>query len=68
MAGGTVDQQLCRSHLESCRLGDVQLRNRIVMAPLTRICAANFGHILTDLMREYYAQRPTAGLIITEET
>jgi N-ethylmaleimide reductase len=54
--------------LEPYRLGDLQLGNRIVMAPLTRTRAANFGHIPTDLMREYYAQRATAGLIITEGT
>jgi N-ethylmaleimide reductase len=54
--------------LEPYRLGDLQLRNRIVMAPLTRTRAANFGHIPTDLMREYYAQRATAGLIIAEGT
>jgi N-ethylmaleimide reductase len=52
--------------LEPYGLGDLQLRNRIVMAPLTRTRAANFGHIPTDLMREYYAQRAAAGLIITE--
>jgi N-ethylmaleimide reductase len=47
-------------------LGDLQLRNRIVMAPLTRTRAANPGHVPTDLMREYYRQRATAGLIISE--
>jgi 2,4-dienoyl-CoA reductase-like NADH-dependent reductase (Old Yellow Enzyme family) len=52
--------------LEPYRLGDLLLRNRIVMAPLTRTRAVNLGHIATDLMREYYAQRAAAGLIITE--
>ena len=54
--------------LEPYRLDDLQLRNRIVMAPLTRTRAANFGHVPTDLMRKYYEQRATAGLIITEGT
>jgi N-ethylmaleimide reductase len=54
--------------LEPYRLGDLPLRNRIVMAPLTRTRAANSGHVPTHLMREYYAQRATAGLIISEGT
>jgi N-ethylmaleimide reductase len=61
---GTITQPL----LEPYRLGDLELRNRIVMAPLTRTRAANSGHIPTDLMREYYEQRATAGLIISEGT
>jgi N-ethylmaleimide reductase len=50
------------------QLGDLNLRNRIVMAPLTRTRAENAGHIPNDLMVEYYAQRASAGLIITEGT
>jgi len=50
------------------QLGDLNLRNRIVMAPLTRTRAENPGHIPNDLMIEYYAQRASAGLIITEGT
>src|SRR6267143_1782906 len=60
----TIPQPL----LEPFTLGDLQLRNRIVMAPLTRTRAANSGHVPTDLMREYYEQRATAGLILTEGT
>lgn len=48
------------------RLGDLDLPNRIVMAPLTRSRAV--GRIPTDLMREHYVQRATAGLIISEAT
>ena len=44
------------------------LRNRIVMAPMTRSRAGNPGALATDLMATYYAQRATAGLIITEGT
>ncbi len=50
------------------RLGDLALRNRIVMAPLTRTRAQNATHVPNDLMVEYYAQRASAGLIITEGT
>ena len=49
-------------------LGDLQLRNRIVMAPLTRTRAENQGKVPNKLMAEYYAQRAGAGLIITEGT
>jgi N-ethylmaleimide reductase len=43
------------------------LKNRIVMAPLTR-CRADSKHVPTDVMIEYYQQRSSAGLIITEGT
>jgi N-ethylmaleimide reductase len=42
------------------------LSNRVVMAQLTRTRAANVGLVPNDLMREYYAQRASAGLIISE--
>ena len=47
-------------------LGHLHLPNRIVMAPLTRNRAP--GAIPTELMAEYYAQRASAGLIISEAT
>ena len=47
-------------------LGPLTLRNRIVMAPLTR-CRAE-GNVPNALMAEYYGQRASAGLIITEGT
>ncbi len=46
-------------------LGDLHLRNRLVMAPLTR-ARAEPGHVPGDLMREYYMQRAGAGLILTD--
>ncbi|MAD73677.1 MAG: alkene reductase [Rheinheimera sp.] len=49
------------------KVGDLQLPNRIIMAPLTR-CRADAGRVPNDLMVEYYRQRATAGLIITEAT
>jgi N-ethylmaleimide reductase len=49
------------------RLGAIQLPNRIVMAPLTRMRAGT-GNAPTALNAEYYAQRSSAGLIISEGT
>ena len=49
------------------RLGSVELRNRIWMAPLTR-CRAEEGHLPGPLMAEYYGQRASAGLIVSEAT
>ncbi|QGM97340.1 alkene reductase [Methylocystis parvus] len=49
------------------RLGDIELPNRIVMAPLTR-CRAVDARAPNALMRDYYAQRASAGLILTEAT
>jgi N-ethylmaleimide reductase len=48
-------------------LGPYSLRNRVVMAPLTRSRAGADG-VPTELMAEYYAQRASAGLIISEAT
>jgi N-ethylmaleimide reductase len=47
-------------------LGSLTLQNHLVMAPMTRSRA--IGNIPNELMAEYYAQRATAGLIITEGT
>ncbi|HYP08270.1 MAG TPA: hypothetical protein VER03_18695, partial [Bryobacteraceae bacterium] len=49
------------------QMGDLGLHNRIVMAPLTRNRATEDG-TPTQLMAEYYRQRASAGLIITEMT
>jgi 2,4-dienoyl-CoA reductase-like NADH-dependent reductase (Old Yellow Enzyme family) len=48
-------------------LGPITLKNRIVMAPLTRGRAAT-DRIPSDIMAEYYTQRASAGLIISEAT
>lgn len=48
------------------KLGSIELKNRIVMAPMTRSRA--IGNIPNKLMAEYYEQRAGAGLIITEGT
>ena len=47
--------------------GDLQLANRVVMAPLTRNRAAA-GCVPSPLAAEYYAQRASAGLLVTEAT
>jgi 2,4-dienoyl-CoA reductase-like NADH-dependent reductase (Old Yellow Enzyme family) len=49
------------------RLGDLDLPNRIFMAPLTR-SRAGVSRIPNELMAEYYSQRASAGLILTEAT
>ena len=48
-------------------LGDLHLKNRVVMAPLTRSRATD-DRVPTDMMAQYYAQRASAGLIISEAT
>ena len=49
------------------QVGDLDLPNRVVMAPLTR-CRAGAGRVPTPLMAEYYVQRASAGLILSEAT
>lgn len=51
---------------ESYTIGKIQLKNRIVMAPMTR-CRA-IGNIPNEHLAKYYKQRASAGLIITEGT
>ena len=55
-----------KTFFEAVQVGSLELRNRIVMAPLTRNRAPDA--IPTPLMAEYYAQRASAGLIISEAT
>ena len=49
------------------KLGSLELPNRIIMAPLTR-CRADAGRVPNALMAEYYVQRASAGLILSEAT
>lgn len=51
----------------SFRLGDIELKNRIVMAPMTR-CRSIGGNVPNPLAAAYYAQRASSGLIISEAT
>ena len=53
--------------LDPYKLHDLQLSNRVAMAPLTRSRAGD-SRIPNDLMAEYYVQRASAGLIISEAT
>jgi 2,4-dienoyl-CoA reductase-like NADH-dependent reductase (Old Yellow Enzyme family) len=55
------------SLFDPLQLGDILLPNRIIMAPLTRSRASE-GRVPNALMAEYYAQRASAGLIISEAT
>jgi 2,4-dienoyl-CoA reductase-like NADH-dependent reductase (Old Yellow Enzyme family) len=50
------------------KVGALDLPNRIIMAPLTRSRAAGGGRVPNALMAEYYAQRASAGLILSEAT
>lgn len=49
------------------QLGGLTLKNRVVMAPLTR-CRASEGRVPNALMADYYRQRASAGLILSEAT
>lgn len=49
-------------------LNGIELKNRFLMAPMTRSRASQPGDVPNALMAEYYAQRAGAGLIITEAT
>ena len=53
--------------LEKISLGKLELKNRIIMSPLTRARAGE-KRVPNELMAKYYAQRASAGLIISEAT
>ena len=54
--------------LSKLKLGNLELQNRIIMAPLTRMRSAQPGNIPQTLNATYYEQRASAGLIFTEAT
>ncbi|WP_419898723.1 alkene reductase [Roseomonas sp. USHLN139] len=56
------------SLFDPVRIGAFELPNRLVMAPLTRARATATDRVPTPLMQEYYVQRASAGLILTEAT
>jgi len=56
------------SIFDSLTIGDLTLSNRIIMAPLTRMRSIQPGDIPSELNAQYYQQRSTAGLIISEAT
>ena len=49
------------------QIGDLLLPNRLIMAPLTR-CRASAGRVPNALIAEYYVQRSSFGLILSEAT
>jgi NADPH2 dehydrogenase/N-ethylmaleimide reductase len=53
--------------MQALRLGELELANRVVMAPMTRNRAQPDG-VPGDVMVDYYAQRASAGLIVAEGT
>ncbi|MDG1731430.1 MAG: alkene reductase [Thalassotalea sp.] len=53
--------------LTACKLGDIDIANRVVMAPMTRNRADADG-TPNSLMRDHYSQRASAGLIVAEGT
>src|SRR5690348_15907127 len=50
------------------KIGNLELPNRIFMAPLTRSRATGGARVPNELMAQYYAQRASAGLILSEAT
>jgi len=56
-----------KSLFEPLSIGNIQLKNRIVLAPMTR-GRAGLKRVPNDLMAKYYYQRSSAGLLITEAT
>lgn len=57
-----------RSLFDTLQIGAMTLKNRLVMAPLTRMRSKQPGNIPYELNAQYYAQRAGAGLIISEAT
>lgn len=56
------------SLFDSITLGALKLPNRIVMSPMTRARSTQPGNVPNAMMARYYAQRASAGLIVTEAT
>lgn len=54
--------------LQPLKIGSLTLKNRIIMAPLTRARSNSIDRVPNDLMVEYYTQRASAGLILSEAT
>jgi N-ethylmaleimide reductase len=54
--------------LSPVTIGNLELPNRVVMAPLTRNRASQPGDVPSEMNTHYYAQRASAGLIVTEAT
>ncbi|MGL6177063.1 MAG: alkene reductase, partial [Vibrionaceae bacterium] len=59
---------MSNSLFEQIKLGDLTLKNRIVLPPMTRSRASQPGDVANEMMATYYAQRASAGLIVSEGT
>ncbi len=62
-----TDHSNSKQLLTPFKLGDLELKNRVVLSPLTRSRAGE-ERMPNNLMAEYYSQRASAGLLITEAT
>ncbi len=62
-----MEKKMTRQLFERVTLGDLTLKNRIAMAPMTRGRAGE-TRVPNDVMAEHYSQRASAGLLITEAT
>jgi 2,4-dienoyl-CoA reductase-like NADH-dependent reductase (Old Yellow Enzyme family) len=56
------------SLFDPLKIGDLEIPNRVFMAPLTRNRSTGPGRVPNVLMRDYYVQRASAGLILSEAT
>ena len=59
---------MSKSLFQPIQLGTLTLKNRIVMPPMTRSRASQPGDVANEMMATYYAQRASAGLIVSEGT
>lgn len=59
---------MSKSLFQPIQLGPLTLQNRIVMPPMTRSRASQPGDVANEMMATYYAQRASAGLIVSEGT
>ncbi|WP_274056076.1 alkene reductase [Vibrio parahaemolyticus] len=59
---------MSKSLFQPIQLGQLTLKNRIVMPPMTRSRASQPGDVANEMMAIYYAQRASSGLIVSEGT
>ncbi|HXZ06469.1 MAG TPA: alkene reductase, partial [Paraburkholderia sp.] len=62
----TLAKAAAPSLFDPIRIGEMDIPNRVVMAPLTRLRAFAPVNVPNALMAQYYAQRASAGLLISE--
>jgi N-ethylmaleimide reductase len=69
VAAAEVPAPASFDHLfQAGKIGDIEVKNRCIMAPMTRCRATPRTHVPTPIMATYYGQRASAGLIVTECT